>query len=186
MKTYVQIDLETLSLNPSNCVVMTAAAVAYNYEKRVFHCAKWALDVDEQMRKGRQIESAALVWWFQQSEEARKEQCAIAHGIGIDQFEDELYDFWSVITNEYGVEADDIYPMSNAASFDIAILDGMLENRPWLYRNVMCWRTLGTAYKEIVDWDLRLAYVTPHTAISDAKWQAYAHLDLMQKEPRVR
>lgn len=181
-RIYVQIDLETLSLKQHNCPVLTVGACAYSYDKGVFSEFKMGFELDEQFRKGRFPSESTLRWWINQTPEAKQGLDVVNTG-PIDQVEDELYEWWTRVRNAR-IPNVEPYVLSNGANFDIAILEILFENVPWHYKNVMCFRMMGTLWKGHYEW--RTTKETKHDALEDAKAQADVHLQLMEKFPILR
>jgi hypothetical protein len=182
VRTYVQIDLETLGRRSSTCPVLTLGAVAYRYGQGVISEFTQAFDLDEQIQLGRRVEADAFVFWLRQPEESRQDLHRILNGVTVDEMEDELFAWWETISQGLG-EEEGPYVLSMGANFDIAILEGLLTNVPWSYKNTMCWRSLRTLYRGKTRYpedQIR------HTALGDARAQAGAHLSLMDKYEVLR
>lgn len=174
-KTFVQIDLETLSLKTGSCPVVSIGACAYNYEDRIFAEFYEVFDLNDQFAKGRVPEAGTLGWWLSQSSAATAPFTNADTRLTVDEMTDSFHEWWINVHNHIN---DDLYPLSNGANFDLAILENLFEAVPWNYKKTMCWRTISTIYKEHIVWD---APEVKHHALSDAKAQAKAHIKLMDK-----
>lgn len=186
-RTFVMIDCETLGLNPAESPLLTVGAVAYSYGKGELAKAEWKLNFNEQMRMGRVPDGDTFEWWLKQSDAARHALLGVKNGLLVSQFEAALKEFWEEVKIIHKVEQDSMYVVGNGANFDVALLDGMLNNRgPWNYTNVCCFRTWGVDYDDLIDWHFKLPDFVAHEALSDARWQAAIHMNLMDTVPRLR
>jgi DNA polymerase III epsilon subunit-like protein len=186
-RTFVMIDCETMGLNPARSPLLSVGAVAYTYGKGILLQDEWKLHFDEQIDIGRKPNGNTLEWWLGQSDAARKSLKGIANGSSLEFLERSLKEFWETVKTCHNVAQDDMYVVGNGANFDIALIDGLLDNRaPWKYTNVCCFRTWGLDYDDLIDWHLKLPGQVPHSALSDAEWQATIHLNLMDSVPRLR
>jgi len=181
--TYVQIDLETLSLKQRTAPVVSLGAVAYQYEKRIFDTFYYRFDLDEQFYElGRVPNSDTLKWWLRQPDAAR----AVFHDDGIivgpnagygqvAKVEAAFHTWWTGVHNANLANGAPIV-LSKGPNFDIAILEMLFSSVPWNYRNVMCWRTLERCHKSKIIYPEK---TVSHDALEDAKYQALAHLSLI-------
>jgi hypothetical protein len=74
MTTHATIDIETLGTNPDT-VVLTIGGIKFNpREDDGLHSEfYYRLDADEQIKMGRTVDDATLLWWEKQDEEVKKE-----------------------------------------------------------------------------------------------------------------
>ena len=74
---HVMIDIETLSLHPTNAVVLSAAVVEFDpapREKPVFgEARRWLLDVHPQLAIGRQVDAGTQKFWADQPPGAKEQ-----------------------------------------------------------------------------------------------------------------
>lgn len=163
----VMIDLETMGLG-TNAPILSIGAVAFSQFgvgiESTFH---QGISLEDSMASGRRPTASTILWWLQQSDEAREQVCQkggcgvrLAAGLA-------AFDAW--IKSLPGVP----YVWGNGANFDIAILEqayldaGM--RTPWGYRNVRCFRTVMAEFGVESDW---VKPVVAHDALADAEAQA--------------
>lgn len=169
---HLMIDLETLSTRP-NAAVLSIGVVLFDAEG-VHWTKEYTLDVESQIRRGRNIEFDTLTWWVGQGVDAQKvfRECA-QYGVDV---RDALTEIAAEIKNHVPVRKQ-LCVWSNALSFDVVILRGMYEQfapdswRVWDYPYERCYRTIVNTF----DPEKKLAPPkagVSHKALDDALWQA--------------
>jgi exodeoxyribonuclease VIII len=167
----IMIDLETLGQNPDTCVISLGACVFDIETGEIGPTFYMALDVEEQMERGRSITADTLKWWMGQSGAAKK------------VFHEQAKSSQEVLqTFKLWVEAQGtvskIRPWGNGSSFDISIMEDLLRmykvKCPWLFYNVMDMRT----FRRFVANNAKVEKTgTNHNALDDAKSQAQFCID---------
>jgi hypothetical protein len=169
---HIMLDLETLSTQPNAAIIAIGAARLYSDDTfyKVIDCNSLKMyDPDAH------IDPNTVLWWFGQSETARKEIY-----IG----NESRPSLWSVLNDflgwlsECSANNHKILIWGNGAAMDNVILRSAYNRRlgintPWPYRNDRCYRTIKGLYP-----DLKLSHENDnaHNALEDAKYQA-RHLE---------
>lgn len=170
---HVMIDLETFGTR-SNSVIVSIGAVAFDpcsaaIGDRFHH----AIDVRTATNRGLKIDSSTVLWWVEQSAEARsalvdKVKRASSLEWVLSQFSSFLL---RVAGSQYQVK--DALVWGNGADFDLALLQQAYEaigqEKPWKYNASRCYRTMRSEFGIEAD------YVKPalaHDALEDAIAQA--------------
>ena len=147
----VMIDLETLGSN-SNSVIVSIGAVPFNVETGEYsreHSFFVHIDIQDSLNQGLTVEGDTIVWWMQQTKEARETNFypskatiftlrnALAKLIG-----------WFQYHTERGVRV-----WGNGARFDLGLLQNSFAKVgfkvPWLYKDERDVRTLITFKPEL-------------------------------------
>lgn len=185
MKTFVMVDIETLSLKP-NAVVLSIGAAAYNTQYGMIAEFEMFPALDEQIAKGRMIDGDTILWWFKQSQEAR-DNVANASRAPVATCGNAFNAWVDGVISLYARQPDNLFFVANGTDFDLPILSSLFDGyttMPWDgrpgYRQKLCWRTLYNIYKNEIEWPINQA---KHTALADAVSQAHAHLSLLRKRP---
>lgn len=155
---HMMIDIETL--DTATTAVVTQVGWCIFDRESVDSPVEMALDIDEQLRKGRTVRADTLKWWMQQPDIARQK----------------VFDPEDVYTTAYlttrlkmilsngTIEC----VWSHGPAFDIATLKSLLGVEPWDFRTLRDTRTLAmlapSAHKP--------APLTKHSAGDDAHAQA--------------
>lgn len=164
----IMLDLETLGTTPGS-VILSIGAAAFDihkgYQSYNFH---QHLLLTPQMELGAQMNAGTVIWWLQQSEEARYAQTNAKRvdPRGVLQ----AFDLWLKGTR---LEGEGIW--AHGLNFDLPILEALYHRYklplPWGYRDGRDTRTLfAMAGKKMGDFE------TPnpmaHDALQDAIYQA--------------
>lgn len=157
----VMLDLETMGTN-NNAAIIAIGAVAFDFEGNLGEEFYWTVWLDSSVKAGGVIDASTVLWWMQQSDEARKE---FAHGALDEKYVlEKLTDY----LNRY----DDVKIWGNGASFDNVILANAYRrndlNIPWKYYNDRCYRTM----KNLAPHIKMEREGTHHNALADAISQA--------------
>lgn len=169
----VMLDLETMGNGP-NAAIVAIGAVAFNIQETDISADSFYTRVrlESSVEHGGVIDSSTVLWWMEQSDEARSE---ITKKDGI-HIIDALEEFSHWIRT--AAAGDESYVWGNGASFDNVILRGAYTRNgtsaPWAWWNDRCYRTIkalnrGVAMKRLG---------THHNALDDAISQAL-HLIVM-------
>lgn len=168
----VMIDIETLDTRPST-VILSIGAVRFDIEKPevigdTFHVH---VDIDSCLAAGRTVSGNTILWWLDQSDEARK-KITDAQRVPLHRALLQLSTFVTEKDRVWG----------NGASFDNSALSDAYRScglpQPWRYWGDMCYRTLKNLYKDIVPKPVFQGI--PHDALADAFNQAI-HLQLIYR-----
>ena len=158
----VMVDLETLGNGP-NSVIIAIGAVKFDLSSgklgEEFHML---VDPESCVSHGLQMDTSTVLWWMQQSADARK-VFSETNKLPLPSVLHELSAF---------MDNDEIKVWGNGASFDNVILANAYTKceieRPWKFWNDRCYRTVKALYPHIKM--TRLG--THHNALDDAKSQA--------------
>ena len=166
-ENHVMLDLETLGTEVGS-IVISIGAVRFNpYNKEMSNLGPEdtfykVLDPVDSQKAGLTIDASTVLWWMQQSEEARK---ALTHVVYLDPI-NVLKDFATFL-------GQDAILWGNGSDFDNVLLAKVYrvfgwKRLPWSFRNNRCYRTVKNLYPGIA--------LTPqgitHNALDDALAQA--------------
>jgi len=161
MKKHVMLDLETWGNRPSS-VITSIGAVRFDIDGIDDDVFYRHIDPVKSMKYGLTVDASTIMWWLQQSEEARMEFInAKKEGL-----KDVLYffSFWF---------ADSEYLWGNGAAFDNVLLraayDAVDVSTPWEYWNDRCFRTMKNQYPHVTEPEFK---GMKHSALADARHQA--------------
>lgn len=183
--TFFMIDTETLALTP-NAIVLSLGVCAYDFEHGIGSSIELFPSLDEQFAAGRAFDGGTLMWWFQQSAQARESQYR-PHRLTLKKTADQLSDWFDNLFRFQCGGREDAYFLAHGVDFDLPILSTLLSQHmqmPWEgkpgYKKKLCFRTLYNMYGKDMEWP---SEITAHSALADAKAQAHAHLSLLRKRP---
>ena len=153
----VMLDLETMGTS-SNAAIIAIGAV--KFDKEVTDKFHVIIDLQSSMDAGLEIDGNTVLWWMQQSDDARahfkKEGVSLTDALMM------FYEWF-----EYGDEV-----WGNGAAFDNVILLNAYKavglQPPWKFWKDRCYRTLKSLYPEIT----KNRVGTLHCAVDDAESQA--------------
>jgi hypothetical protein len=157
------IDIETLGVEPG-CVVLSIGAVAFTHNKlgNTFHTH---ISVEDSVKHGLVIEPRTVMWWMEQSDEARK--AITVEGVPLLQALDDF---------RQAFDWKDTKVWCNGASFDFPIIKALFsavgQKLPWAYYNEMDFRTVKNFFSKKQYDELRVTAKTKHDGLEDAKAQA--------------
>ena len=162
----VMVDIETLG-NKSSSVITQIAAVEFDMDTG--ECGKTfnvLVDIDDCMDKGLKVNADTLMWWFNQSEEARDK---IAGNAIRYTLKTSLRFFTEYLESIEGLEG----IWGNSARFDLGILsdayNAIKKPIPWDFRKERDVRTLVAFSPEIRANETFEG--VPHDALDDCKHQ---------------
>lgn len=166
---HVMLDLETLGQGPDS-VILSIGAVAFEPDTGLVQetCSFYA-NVNPQscVDLGMKIDASTVLWWMQQSDEAR---AAVQLNAGAPSINRALMDFaaWFKVHN------DGAPIWGNGSDFDNVILANAYRaasmTQPWKFWNNRCFRTLKNLHPGI---KIARSNETKHNALHDAIHQAY-------------
>lgn len=158
----ISFDLETLDTKAS-ALVLSLGAVVFD-EEQFYGDIKVNFSIDEQLRWGRTIGGSTLLFWFSQSEVARRN--AVLDPVPLSRG---LHSFATFLGLAAG-ERTELW--ANGQDFDLGILgnlyDTVMGKRPWAYNVGRDMRTIIALHgKPEVAFEGEV-----HDALADAKHQA--------------
>ena len=175
----VMLDLETMGNGP-NAAIVAIGAVAFNIQDTEISADNFYTRVrlESSVEHGGVIDSSTVLWWMEQSEEARSE---IAKKDGL-HIIDALEEFSHWIRT--AAAGDESHVWGNGASFDNVILRSAYQRRriepPWLWWNDRCYRTVKALHRDVPFERLG----THHKAIDDAISQAQHLIRMLNPDAR--
>jgi exodeoxyribonuclease VIII len=167
MMDNVSLDLETMGTGPSAAIV-AIGAVAFDLEARETGSIQFysAVTLNSSMEAGLELDADTVMWWMQQSVEARSALYAgerIGLPLALEEFSRWLID----------IAGKDAKVWGNGATFDNVVISSAYKacglDRPWSFRNDRCYRTVRALHPEIAD---APNFGTKHNALDDARYQA--------------
>ena len=177
----VMVDIETLSTK-TNSMILSIGAVKFN--PRTFDIAEdntfyRVIDIKSYQKKKHHFDISpdTVVWWVQQSDEARRIFSNETNKVDI---KTALQDF----SQWFSDSSNTVYIWSHGATFDIPILENAYRTfsltPPWQFYNVMDTRTIyRLAYEKVTDRDrMNLVY---HNSLDDAIAQTRCLVRCMKK-----
>lgn len=166
------IDLETMGKTGQAAILSIGIAIfnESGIKNKFYH----KIDLQSCIDVGLKIDASTLIWWLQQSEQARKEFYSEKEGFDIQTS--------LIYINKFLSEYEDIKVWGNGANFDISILENAFNvcgiDVPWKHNNVRCFRT----YKAMSPQIISIPEDRPaHNALEDAIWQAEYAIEIMNQ-----
>jgi len=174
-KFHVMTDIETMGVG-SNSPIIAIGAVSFdiNAEPGTFDELFYErVNLDSNLKAGRQVRADTVAWWFRQNDNARHEAAdAIERGMDLDKALQSFRVFFDVVVSKGQIDG----VWSHGASFDLPILEDAYaangDTAPWPFWADRCSRTLAAltdARSVSVD---RPRPTTAHDALEDSKAQA--------------
>lgn len=176
----VQVDLETLSLHPTNAIVPAIAIHIAVLEQagelvklvKEFNATTYP-SIDQQLGMGRQIDINTMLWWFKQEKVAQLDTFGPhTDGRGSD-VKQALVDLTNIVAEQVG--SAEVFWLASQPDLDITNLRSLFqqcETQPpfahWQCHNQRTLRMM--AFGEQKPERDEKAY-PPHIAAADAKWQ---------------
>lgn len=165
----IMLDLETMGVGNDAAIIAVGAVVfdlasdTYTEENSFYS----TVDLQSAVSSGGVISPSTVMWWMQQSDEARAEFLN-----GGNHIEDTLSSFrgWLLNINRFY----DIQVWGNGSDFDNVILRSAYErvglSTPWHFRENRCFRTMRAMHPTVDTsaWNDEVK----HKAVDDARWQA--------------
>jgi 3' exoribonuclease, RNase T-like len=176
---HIMIDLETMGTRP-DAPIVAIGAVAFKPERQhkdgamelggIVSTFYMPIDLAKSVREGAVMDPDTVMWWLQQSDEARKEIAA-----GPVRYEPR--DVLERLRYFMGVHAGDGI-WGNGASFDNVILAETYRRLelpvPWKFYEDRCYRTIKSLYPQVE----MVREGTHHNALDDARSQALHLLEI--------
>jgi hypothetical protein len=165
------VDIETLGVDVDTPVI-SIGAVFFDVEKKLLGPTFYmALDVDEQIKRGRKPTGSTIKWWLSQADAAKRvfnEKAKPTAEVL------QTFALWMKANNSKA------HVWGNGSTFDVSIMDHLFKmyglESPWSYSKVMDLRTFrrfqGKGAKIVIPG-------TAHNALDDAVGQAQYVLDHM-------
>lgn len=172
---HAMLDIETMDTEVT-AVVLSVGMVVYdpltitrdNPNGLLKLC--YVLDIQSQIEKGRTIGGDTMIWWSQQSTEARQ--------VFTEQPRTPPVYVLSEIVNtlsRYQVQ----HVWGNGVDFDNAIISSLAKSfgaiKPLNYKHNRCFRTLKAMLKQHIPEEATVPMGTHHNALDDAVYQAVQH-----------
>jgi len=164
MRKSIMVDIETMG-NRSSSAITSIAAVEFNDKGDTVSTFYELVDLQSSLDLGLTVDGSTIMWWLQQSEEARVEVTKPGKNL-----KEVLYLFRKYL-EEVGTEETDIW--ANSPSFDLVIIDNAYkaigQRKPWSYggeRDVRTVFRLAGLDKNSVPFE-----GTVHNAVDDCKHQ---------------
>jgi exodeoxyribonuclease VIII len=170
----IMLDLETMGTGP-DAAILAIGAVELNRETgqlgREFY---EVVDLVSAIAAGGTVDASTILWWMQQSDEARGE-----FKRGGRHIIDVLQSFTHWVRR--GAGAFNIW--GNGSDFDNVILRSAYSRLsmqvPWSHRQNRCFRTVRNEYPPV---DTSTWESVKHNALSDAKWQARYLIEVLRRK----
>lgn len=183
---HIMLDLETMG-NGNNAAIVAIGACEFNLPGRIRE--HWEakprefyqkVNLESSVKAGMQIDTSTILWWMQQSDEARK---STFQGDTM-PLGDACHQFAGFVNNVSGHIEKDVAIWGNGATFDNVIIRSAFKAVglpvPWSFRNDKCYRTVINLLPK----DRQPVFErsgTAHNALDDAITQAL-HLQKVWKE----
>lgn len=170
--TDIMTDLETMGTSSSAPIL---AIGAVRFDKEGLHETFYkVISLESNMSLGRAPDAATIMWWMQQSDEARK---ALYRTSALD-LASALREFTNYVAS-FG-NTDNVKLWGNGAAFDNVILADAYRTcnlfAPWRFWNDRCYRTMKSLCPEIPIKHTGVA----HNALDDAKSQAQHLIEIFK------
>lgn len=176
---HVMVDIETLGTTPGSVI---SAIGAVEFDPATLTLGKqfyMPIDVADAQRNGFTIEAGTVLWWLEQSAEARAEM-ASPQRIGVYSAMEMFLEY----LHQDDADIENVLLWGNGASFDNVLLAaacdrlGLQKPKFW---NDRCFRTL----KSLFPIETRPKPEVPHHAMYDAIAQAQHALEIAKKYPQI-
>lgn len=168
----IMLDLETMG-NSSDSAIVAIGAVEFDSQGlgREFYCE---VCLESCVKIGLKMDPSTVLWWLNQSEDARSIFIDNEHQDNIQTSLDLFDDFCK------DIEVSEVW--GNGAMFDNTILGNAYKaigkEIPWRFWNDRCYRTVKNMNPEV-----KLVRVgTHHNALDDAKTQALHLIEILNKK----
>jgi inhibitor of KinA sporulation pathway (predicted exonuclease) len=167
----VMLDLETMGIG-AQAAIIAIGAVEFDIATQEIGERFYAVvDLESSVKSGGIMDTSTVLWWMQQSEEARSAFARSGEHIATVLMR---FSVWM----ESRSSRDDIRVWGNGAAFDNVILSSAYSRnqtmQPWQFWNDRCYRTIKAQFPHIK----MHRTGTHHNAVDDAESQA-SHLIAM-------
>lgn len=164
--TDLSIDIESMGTKPGSAVVGIGACFFDTTSGQIGTKFYRAVNLPTCMGVGLTMDAGTVMWWMQQSDEARNAICFSTYTI-----QQALADL-TVFINETATR-DTVRPWARGPSFDCALLTHAYKacgiELPWFYWNERCHRTLTARNPSVAEPERQGEH---HNALDDAVHQA--------------
>jgi len=167
----IMLDLETMGTGP-NAAIIAIGAVAFK-QSGITHTYYRQVSLASSVSIGLDCDPSTIMWWMQQSDEARAAFTDNEQAMHICEALAEFADWFNEVE---GVEV-----WGNGAAFDNVILANAYRKngvvKPWEFWNDRCYRTIRLLYP-----DIKLERTgTHHNAVDDAKSQTLHLIEIFNE-----
>ena len=178
MKNRMMLDIETLGNKPG-AVIVSIGAVRFDMGHGIVDEFAVVIDPIDAESRGLRLDAATVLWWFEQSEEARAGWLA-ADAVKLEYALMALHG-WMVQGGE------DMEVWCKGAAFDAPLLEAAFAvcgvPVPWQYWKVKCYRTVAKEWREV---SVGLLSGVAHDALDDARHQALHLLQIEEHQAGAR
>lgn len=168
----IMIDLETMGTEPNSAIIAIGAVQFDPVKKKLGEEFYRIIDLESAVQCGGVINPSTVLWWMQQSDEARS-----AFARKGETMPNALIDFMRFAL-DCAVKKD-LIVWGNGADFDNVLLASALRNagieQPWMFYNNRCYRTLKNLKPTIK----MKRSGTHHNALDDARDQTLHLFELI-------
>ncbi|MDD5370829.1 MAG: 3'-5' exoribonuclease [Anaerolineaceae bacterium] len=174
----IMLDLETMGTNP-NAAIIAIGAVEFDISTRTVGERFYrVVDLASSVESGGIIDASTVLWWMQQSDEARS-----AFSRNGEYLKPVLDQFSCWVADR--AFRDDIQMWGNGAASDNVILASAYQRcklpTPWAFWGDRCYRTVRSLYPNI-----KMQRVgTYHNAVDDAESQARHLIELLNLDKEL-
>jgi len=169
---HVMLDLETMGTN-NDAAIIAIGATAFTYTNGIHREFYVKVNLTDAMEHNGKVNGDTVLWWLQQSEEARRE--VYNASTGLLQALEKFTAFINSLPSKPVV-------WGNGATFDNVILRSAYKNNglkaPWHFTQDGCYRTLKHLVKAEHP---ELPELTNHNALHDAIWQTHHILNIFRE-----
>jgi len=170
----IMLDLETMGNRP-DAAIIAIGAVEFDRETgqlgREFY---EVVDLESAMRAGGTVDASTILWWMQQSDDARRE------------FRQDGYSIQEALKHfSYWVRQGGINPniWGNGSDFDNVILRSAYTRlglrAPWSHKQNRCFRTVRNLFPPV---EIAVEDGVKHNALADAKYQARYLCEILRRK----
>lgn len=168
----VMIDLETMGLR-TDAAITAIGAVAFDVENKTIYDKFYTpINLASSMSCGGSVSASTILWWMQQSDEAKKEILEAHRDLKSSLIQ---FSAWMYKLQKDG----ELEVWGNGSSFDNVILKSAYDNSkldaPWQFYMDRCYRTVKNLNPHVPF--VRLG--THHNALNDAESQAVHLMNIL-------
>lgn len=169
---HCMLDLETMG-NGNRAAIIAIGAVMFNASGVKEDGFYAQVSLDDSVRQGLEMDTSTVLWWLQQSEEAR---AAFKGNENAESLAVVLNDFANWLSRWGNIEM-----WGNGAAFDNTILSAAYRKcgieQPWKFWNDRCYRTMKSLFPDVPC----ARFGTHHNALDDARTQAWHLVEICEK-----
>jgi len=184
MNQHIMIDLETLGRRPGS-VVVEVGMVGFTAGNPCEWARVFRIDIQSCLNHGMKVDADTLVWWMEQSDEARR--TVFSDSTGFDprplavHLKTAAHDIHDLLSGFEGA-----FVWGNGAGFDLPILSELLHRAhvetPWHYPKERCYRTVNGLFPNVAFFPRDGVL---HSALADARYQAARLVQLNELAPAI-